>query len=543
MTSFDEHPFRFLWRGPNPTSDEVAVRMIGELERHVADRIYENEPNPASSASLRRILMPFHENGTFMIGERFNTIRDGEQGSPASRTADAPYGLVRAIPPVPETHRITTMPPPFIRGEKGGFEYWATLTAIQDLKMMAHERVLPGGVTYSQFQCTPAVVAAALQYRDGQGLPLHAKIPNQNYIDYFRRAIALFLFGDADHAFDTEREYNDRARHVAISVIEDYLKEKDKTTLNSIKTLMVYSLLAGVIGLDMKCSHCAASTIQTDNAVFLNGYAADDECTGSTYEWLTRKASDETLFCPELFAWNKYVELVLRRPCKLVFFPDDFAETIFDLYRIQAELSYNEHLSVIMFPRNGRFHNDIAYEDVGSLLGESCFTQLRGFSSKGRFVVSPNGPRNGGVEPAKLSSVAVDVIASEADVVFAKGSRTYELMATGMRVPTFGAQAVAREFSESVLGADAKMGVPALTFFHAFPDFFGFKERHRRVAPLFPTGRSDWQARMTAIDSARFTNGQQFSNLAAKMGREAASEEIMERAKADNVAPHEVLMC
>jgi hypothetical protein len=83
--------------------------------------------------------------------------------------------------------------------------------------------------------------------------------------------------------------------------------------------------------------------------------------------------------------------------------------------------------------------------------------------------------------------------------------------------------------------------VPALTFFHAFPDFWGFKDRHKRLAPLFPTERVDWQSRMTAIESAKFTSSERFSNLVQKIGREAASEQIMERAIVDEIPPHQVL--
>jgi hypothetical protein len=536
---FHEHPFRFLWRAAEPRTDEEAGRIINELESRVAQLIYENEPNRASAEALSGILMPFHVNGTFVIGERFNTVRSSDSPTALGASDPAPYGLARRIPDLTPSGGSVASPPPFIRGERGGFEYWARLTAWQDLQIMAHERALPAGVTPSRLQEAPAAIAAALQYRGSDGQPLHAKIPNQNYIDYFRRAIGLFLTGDADHAFDTEADYNARARDLALSVIEDYLTTSVTTSLQSIKTLMTHSLLAGIIGLDMKCSHCAASTIERDNFVFLGRYESDDP--GAIHEWLLRKAADKSIFCPELFAWQKYVDLVLRRPCTIAFFPDDFAESIFDMYRIQAELEFNKRLTVIMFPRNGRFHNDIAHDDVESVLAEPCFDQLRQFRSAGRFIVSPHGPRNGGVEAVKLSASAVDIIANEAQVVFAKGSRTYELLATGMRVPTFGAQTVAREFSESVLGADAKKGVPALTFFHAFPDFWGFKERHQRLAPLFPTERVDWQSRMTAIDSARFTSSERFSNLVQKMGREAASEQIMEGAIANDIPPHQVL--
>ena len=134
----------------------------------------------------------------------------------------------------------------------------------------------------------------------------------------------------------------------------------------------------------------------------------------------------------------------------------------------------------------------------------------------------------------------VDAILGGANVLFFKGSRSYEMVATGIRIPTFSGQTVSREFSESVTGASSVEGVPVLRFFHVFPDYWGFTERHRRIEPLFPTGQLGWQASMTAIDSARLTASKSFRNSSARRAIEDIASDIMARAEERKIPPHHV---
>ena len=221
-------------------------------------------------------------------------------------------------------------------------------------------------------------------------------------------------------------------------------------------------------------------------------------------------------------------------------FPDDLGETVFDLFRIQAEMSYNAGLRVVFVPRNGRFHNDCGVDDVDPLLEHRCFSVLRHYRERGRFVVNANGPRNGAIEGPKMNQRLVDEILESATVLFVKGSRSYEMIATGIRWPTFAGQTVSREFSESVTGASAAAGVPILRFLHGFPDYWGFTERHRRVEPLFPTGQLGWQASMTSLDSARFTASRSFHEACLERSIDDVAIEIMERAHEQNIPPHRV---
>jgi hypothetical protein len=502
LSAFDAHPFNFLWEGRPPATDGEALAATRVIERRVADLLVNNEPDPATRPALDQLFMPYHQEGTFMIGAR----------------RDAPY-------------------PQYIRGEPRDFATWVRSVVRADLVRMLYAHVLPSDLSRYQFEAIGTAVLTALQCEGSGGTACDA-IPNQNYIDYVRRGIGLYLFRDAEHSFDTEDEYNDFAIEVALLIICRHLPQSSgQRSRRELRRLMVFSLLAGVIGLDLKCSHCAASLLTHANAAASGGQPAAVRAK-AIYQWLVDKENDASVFCPELFAWKAYESMVLSRPCTLCVFSDDVGETVFDLHRIQAEMAYNAALRIVFVPRNGRFHNDCALEDVEFLMEQECFVPLRRLRDSGRFVVSVNGPRNGAIEPRKMNRRLVETILEEVDVLFVKGARSYEMIATGIRLPTFTGQTVSREFSESVIGASAAVGVPVLRFVRVFPDFWGFTERHQRIEPLFPDGRLGWQASMTAIDSARFIASSPFIEACRARTIEEVSTEVVTQSIELRVPPH-----
>lgn len=503
--TFAAHPFAFLWQRLLPASTEEVAIAISEIERRAADLILQNEPDPASRTVLQRLFMPYHQNGTFHVGVRRGAIL-----------------------------------PPYIRGESGDMAAWVKTVARSDLVRMLYGGALPEPFQADQVDRVAAVVSSVFHYSGSVG-KVFDHVPNQNYIDYVRRAIGLYVYHDANFEFDSEGDYNEFATEVALGIIQRHQQRQEATStrLSSLRTLMVYSLLGGVIGLDLKCSHCAASQLTAENAAASQGDTASGR-VDAIYQWVLKKTLDQRLFCAELFAWEAYQSRVLSRPCRMYFFPDDIGETYLDLFRLQAEMAYNPGLIVVFVPRNGRFHNDCGLADVPTILEHNCFALLRELQDQGRFIVNTNGPRNGAVEGPKMNRHLVEAILGDADVLMFKGSRSYEMVATGIRIPTFSGQTVSREFSESVTGASAAMGVPALRFFHCFPDFWGFTERHQRIEPLFPTGQLGWQASMTAIDSARFTASEPFRDACSRRGIEEVSLEIMARAEEQNIPPHRV---
>ncbi|MFH1505270.1 MAG: hypothetical protein ABIH08_07820 [Candidatus Omnitrophota bacterium] len=82
-------------------------------------------------------------------------------------------------------------------------------------------------------------------------------------------------------------------------------------------------------------------------------------------------------------------------------------------------------------------------------------------------------------------------------VLLVKGARSYEMI-PGINKIAYFLFAVCREISESVTGVDAKTGLPVcIRQEPGLPSFQGFRQRHTREYPLYPTNRVGWAASMT----------------------------------------------
>jgi hypothetical protein len=174
------HPFAFIWHRDSPSSADEAAIAISEIERVAADLIIQNEPDPVSRSTFRHLFMPYHQNGTFSIG-------------------------VRRAP-------IT---PPFLRGESGNLATWVKTVARSDLVRMLFAQVLPLNFDSHRIDHIAAVVSDAFHYRASSGR-LYDQIPNQNYIDYVRRVIGLYVYHDANFEFHTEGDYNEFVTEVVL---------------------------------------------------------------------------------------------------------------------------------------------------------------------------------------------------------------------------------------------------------------------------------------------------------------------------------------
>jgi hypothetical protein len=207
------------------------------------------------------------------------------------------------------------------------------------------------------------------------------------------------------------------------------------------------------------------------------------------------------------------------------------------MYQLQRQMQLNPALHLDMLPRFGKFHNDASYSDVIELVELPIFEGLRVFRDNKRLRILDSGPKNGSVEAPKLSRKAAQLMI-DSDALYVKGSRAYELLATGIRKHSFFGQTVSREFSETIFGIDAHSTTPALTYVHMFPSFWGFRQRHTRFGNLSPTNRCDWMSSMTAIESALFTQSTGFQAAQAAIPKEELSSLLVNTAIEKQLPPH-----
>ena len=287
--NFKNHPFNFLWREKEPVNAEALHNVTYKIEAIAADRIFQNEPDPVPKSDFENIFMPYHQNGTFMIGERFNTSTEPFSSySKIGTKFVGPFSHSRKIAISPDNIDHNSYPPAFIRNEVAGFGAWARTTAYQDLLMMEYEGVLPRALSDVEMVQTANAVSKALQYTMSNGKSLYSVIPNQNYIDYFRRTIALYLFHEPDKTFLTETKYDNISKEVSLAIVAHYFKRfsyDNNVDIKAMKILMIIAILSGSMGLDMKCSHCAASDITMENTVFFDDNQKNEKRITKVYHW------------------------------------------------------------------------------------------------------------------------------------------------------------------------------------------------------------------------------------------------------------------
>jgi uncharacterized protein with ATP-grasp and redox domains len=93
-----------------------------------------------------------------------------------------------------------------------------------------------------------------------------------------------------------------------------------------------------------------------------------------------------------LECWSDFSRQVIEQECHLVWFFDDYIESLFDLILIQELLIANQRLRITLVPKNGRFDNDVAHEDITELLHLPLIEGLSQHKTAGRLKVSPHGP-------------------------------------------------------------------------------------------------------------------------------------------------------
>lgn len=307
--------------------------------------------------------------------------------------------------------------------------------------------------------------------------PVASILLNQELPFVLDRVLAFCLFGDPSFEICTHRAFNAFAHQVVPHIIQQRLWHRDIC----LEKLLLYSIASGLLGIDMKRS----SPPLTD---FIPFKPLLNEPVESVGEFIWDKLNAVASRGFSLECWNAFSDQVLGQECNLVWFFDDYIESLFDLIFIQELMSTNQRLKVTLVPKNGRFDNDVAYGDITAFLHLPPFKELSKQVAQERLKISRHGPRMGTANLKKLSPKLAQEL-QRCDCLFIKGSGIHEMFQGGIQKPCYTAYILAREFNESESGFDARLG--PLLFFQTKPGeyaFWGFKGRAIRRM-IFADGR------------------------------------------------------
>ncbi|MCJ7645790.1 damage-control phosphatase ARMT1 family protein, partial [bacterium] len=354
-------------------------------------------------------------------------------------------------------------------------------------------------------------VINALEFRLANGKRVNEIVSNQMLRELSGRIIAILLEGDPEFIFYTFRKLKELGRKVSLEIME---KEKDLDLHAELKR----SILAGLIGVEMKSPVTGEAVHVETNAIPLD--------LGKSVEWTVRTVRERLAEMMKkdlaIDFWREYREEVLERlsPVSLVFFTDDYIETIFELKEIERELEHNEYLTVHLVPRAQYYGNDASYEDIMELMNEKEFEKLKSFYEQGRFTVCNKGPHMASFYKETISEEVAELL-RRSDVIRVKGARAYETM-QGIKKPAYFSMAVCRELSEAVTGVDERSGAPI--FVHqdpGVPSFADFRYRAERIH-IFEDGKVAGLARMTAMDYAKAVRSDAYAKLVEAFGNDRA---------------------
>lgn len=338
-------------------------------------------------------------------------------------------------------------------------------------------------------ECVEFIVrqlSALLEYPCRSGT-VASEVYNQEFTDVSRRVIAYCLTGEPNHELPSHVELLELGKRITPLMLERHF-----SSCRDLKDLLCYSIASGLVGLDLKGPAAAASPMaRIENmdiplGQFVRAEADASRVADFIFERL-RAVAARGLVVDD---WAMFTSAALAaRHFKLCWFADDFIETLFDLMLAQRLLEENPALEIYFIPKNGWHGNDASYSDVAWMLRLPVFDPLSSFLRDQRFRLSEDGPRMATVNLRKVSPVVVEEIRS-ADAVYVKGCRGHEMVQGGIDAVTYTAFVVAREFTESETGLDAR-SCP-LVFFRSEPGeygYWGFKGTSTR-RKQFPDGKA-----------------------------------------------------
>lgn len=411
--------------------------------------------------------------------------------------------------------------PSFIEEGEGDYGNWVRLMIRSHVEALVRAGLLPSPTDSGCLRSIEDVTLSVLDAPLESGMALCESITNQQVTDIVWRILKTLLTGDPFTPYHVFQEFNELGRKYAVELLS---QKKLSDPILAFK----YAVVAGALGVDIKLQYTAAgpSPLVSDAIIKL-----PTDQGGITLENIQREIELRAARAIAIDCLNDLNRDVLIKPgsVSIVFFSDDYIETIFDLWVIQTWLQYKHDLSITLVPKWGPHANDASFEDIVSLLSEPLFNYLRAVRGT-RFCLATNGPAGSGINAYEFSPHILEALTS-ADVVLFKGARSYEML-QGIRKTTYFVFNVLHSYTETLTGLDAT-DCPAVILRQeaGVSSFDDFRARAQRKH-MFSSVRTIGLARMTALEYMEAIRSQHYSRLICKgRNRDDVNAEIMEQAR------------
>lgn len=381
------------------------------------------------------------------------------------------------------------MRPSFLLQESEKFSYEEWLT-IQSHKIILQFRKSPYLnkliCSYTETDlCTDLI--NILQFKNDAGYCFDQIVTNQVFSDVFYRIIMFLLTGNANYVYHIHKGFNDLGRCVALALLEHC---KDL----SLEKLLMYSIVTGVVGLNIKESLTSTSPCSLEGCFDLNPDFEKNNILDLHQNIMRRLSSDRFIGIDDS---TLFVNRVLNDKTKqLVWITDDYIEGVLELKIIEQILERNPNISCTIVPRCNHYSNDLSCQDVKSLIDEKEFLILKRYFESGRFVVSDCGMDMSTIDGTRLSHEVYDNI-TDSDLVVITGARAFEMVQGINKDVFYSGIAVCKSYTETITGYPKESGKMVFLYCPSGQKAFeNFKMRSTRT--IISDGKRISVAEMTA---------------------------------------------
>ena len=414
---------------------------------------------------MREAPLPFQNNlvTLFLSKERRPASQSdiGKYFGPLRIPGTSPIGLRRRNPALFQDT---------LHAEKEDYDSWIARIIQKMLETLADRNsILTDRIRASETDIIQKI-SAILEFKSHENIKFCDLIPQQAYEDYLMHMVQVILNNAFDyHESNNYAEFNAICHKIALAAL-DILHSRGMLSSEEaqIQSLIHIAVLSGYVGVNLKSTASAASTllnrdlIPIDKKWVKNFNTVEEIPTKEVYEiaqLLIDISSRYKLKYGVDCSPQYHMEVIQSNvPTFILFFTDDYLETLIDVKRFELLLNHNPHLTVLVVPRNGRYGNDFAFSDIHLIETEPIFSGLAPLMEQNRLCFSSHGPKGGAVDPRFLSQgliKEIDTLSKGKKMILeTKGCRNFEMLKGQLSMPWYASFNCNRALSIRTVGID-----------------------------------------------------------------------------------------
>lgn len=344
------------------------------------------------------------------------------------------------------------------------YENWLSLKLSSEIRQIYQKESLANKIDSIGFDTLLQYCKDILKFRNRNNELFEDFIINQEFSDIFRRIVMFLITSTPFHIYNNHLPFNVLGKKIATSILRE-------TKDYSLRERLLQSIASGLIGMDIKERNISTAPISLRSSLMLDGQN-DIEIIKNLDKYI--HSNDKIgIDCFDYY----YDEVISGKNLNIVWFTDDFIESIFEMKFIEEQLNINDTLSFTIVPRYDSYSNDASYNDIFMMLEIKELQKLREFHKLGKFNVCKNGMDISTIDFYRMSSELYNIV-KEADICVISGARAFEMTQGIKKIVYYTGIAVCKSYTESITGFSRNSG--KLVFLRqdiGEQSFKGFRDR------------------------------------------------------------------